>query len=138
MSENNITKLDKRIFKDLSKTEMEIMEFLWGCQAKNEILSFAEIINYFNTEKGRNWKKQTLSTYMLKLTEKNMIKGTRKGRTIMYEAIITPTRYENTKAKSIIDRIYNGSIKKFMTALYDGGDIPEEDINELKKWLEDK
>lgn len=128
----------KKEFKELSETEKEIMEFLWSCQEKDEILSFAEILDYFNTEKNRNWKKQTLSTYLLKLSEQELIIGTKKGRTVLYSPITTPKKYEKSKAKGLLDRMYEGSVSKFMSALYDGEKMPEDDINELKKWLEDK
>lgn len=129
---------NKKIFKELSETEKEIMNFLWSCEEKGEVLSFGEILDYFNTEKNRDWKKQTLSTYLLKLSEQELITGTRKGRTILYSPIITPQKYEKSKAKGLLDRMYEGSVSKFMSALYDGEKIPEDDINELKKWLEDK
>ena len=43
---------------NLSATEMEIMEFLWDTNKK---LSASEILKYFNDNKSKNWKKQTLN-----------------------------------------------------------------------------
>ena len=40
----------------LSHTEFAIMEFFWQ---KDTPVPFKEILDYFNTEKGMNWKKQT-------------------------------------------------------------------------------
>ncbi|MFI3230295.1 MAG: BlaI/MecI/CopY family transcriptional regulator [bacterium] len=129
--------MKEKLSKDLSQTELEIMEFLWECKEQGKVLSFGEILNHFNTQKNRNWKKQTLSTYLLKLSEREMVLGTKKGRNILYEAIVTPTGYDKSKAKGIINKMYSGSIGKFMSALYDGEKIPKEDAEELKKWLED-
>ena len=49
-------KKTEKIF-GLSETEYEIMEFMWQSDHK---LTYKEILDYFNTEKNKNWKKQTL------------------------------------------------------------------------------
>ena len=55
---------------NLSATEMEIMEFLWDTNKK---LSASEILKYFNDNKSKNWKKQTLNTFLVKLIEKGAL-----------------------------------------------------------------
>ena len=45
----------------LTNTEMEIMELLWSVK---EPLPFRELIRYANEEWNKNWKKQTLNTYL--------------------------------------------------------------------------
>ncbi|MDE6947684.1 MAG: BlaI/MecI/CopY family transcriptional regulator [Anaeroplasmataceae bacterium] len=56
----------------LSNIEYEIMEFFWH---RDEPASFKEILDYFNTEKGMNWKKQTLGTYLSNLRKSGMIEA---------------------------------------------------------------
>lgn len=56
----------------LSNIEYEIMGFFWH---RDEPASFKEILDYFNTEKGMNWKKQTLGTYLSNLRKSGMIEA---------------------------------------------------------------
>ena len=55
---------------NLSATEMEIMEFLWDANKKS---SASEILKFFNENKEKNWKKQTLNTFLVKLIEKGAL-----------------------------------------------------------------
>ena len=45
----------------LSKTEYRIMEYFWSTGGK---YTFGELMKYFNEEEDKNWKKQTLNTFL--------------------------------------------------------------------------
>lgn len=122
-------------FKELSETETEIMEVLWS---KNEAVSFGWLMDYFNTQRGKQWKRQTLSTFMLRLAEKNVIVAKNQGRQMFYCPTMTKKQHESAKANGILDTLYSSSIKNFITALYDGEHLSKQQIDDLKKWLKDK
>lgn len=122
-------------FKELSATEKEIMEVMW---AQTEPVSYSWLIDFFNNERCKGWKRQTLSTYMIKLAEKGFIIAKNQGRKMFYQKAITVCEYEKARANGILDTLYNGSIKNFMTALYDGENLSKNQIEDLKEWLKDK
>ncbi|MFI3227670.1 MAG: BlaI/MecI/CopY family transcriptional regulator [Clostridia bacterium] len=122
-------------FKELSATENEIMEVMWE---QSEAVPYSFLIDFFNTKRGKEWKRQTLSTYMIKLSEKGLIISQSQGRQMFYSIAMTRADYEKTKANGILDKLYNGSVKNFMTALYDGKEISKNQIEDLKQWLKDK
>ncbi len=122
-------------FKELSATEKEIMEVMWE---QTEDVSYSFLIDFFNTQRGKEWKRQTLSTYMIKLADKGLVVSQNKGRQMFYKAGMTLAEYEKSKANGILDKMYNGSIKNFMTALYDGENLSQNQIDDLKEWLKDK
>ena len=122
-------------FKELSATELEIMEVIWN---SNTPKTHIELLEHFNNECLRDWKPQTLTTYTTRLLEKGVIKATKKGRAKHYSPAVTKYEYESNKAKGILDVAYEGSIKRFMTALYDGKAISKVEMDELKTWLADK
>ena len=69
---------------------MEIMEFLWDTNKK---LSASEILKYFNDNKSKNWKKQTLNTFLVKLIEKgslqyDMVKNKKYAMTININGVV--------------------------------------------------
>lgn len=60
----------------LSKTEYEIMEYFWGMGDK---YTFGELMKYFNENLDKNWKKQTLNTFLSRLIEKGLLKKEKEG-----------------------------------------------------------
>ena len=61
----------------LSHAEKEIMELLWQSR---EPLSFREILDYANDTWKKNWKKQTLNTYLLNMQKAGLIGSERRGK----------------------------------------------------------
>lgn len=116
--------------KSMSGTEKEIMEYIWSL---DEPISSSELLNYFNN-KGKDWKIQTLSTFLKRLVEKGILKSEQKGRSHYYTHKITFEQYESLQAKNFLNNMYNGSIKNFLSALYNEK-IEKDDIDELKDWI---
>ena len=54
----------------LSKTEYRIMEYFWSTGEK---YTFGELMKYFNEEEDKNWKKQTLNTFLSRLIDKGLL-----------------------------------------------------------------
>ena len=54
----------------LSQTEHEIMEFFWDAQKEYD---FKELMQHFNEEGGKEWKKQTLNTFLSRLLDKGLL-----------------------------------------------------------------
>ncbi len=119
---------------NLSDTEYEIMTLIWSSA---EELSFGQIQDFFNNTQDKQWKKQTLSTYITRLTKLGAISSTKDGRTNYYKALISKKEYDCTKARSILDKLYDGSISSLVATLYDGGKLDESEIKELKSLIGD-
>jgi len=122
-------------FKEVSETEMEIMEVLWS---EGSAKPFAWLLEHFNNQHGKQWKRQTLSTYLLRLAEKGVVCSKSAGRTSEYSPTMTRNEYESAKAQSVLDGSYSGSIRNFMTALYDGKSVSIAEMSDLKKWLSEQ
>lgn len=120
------------VFKDLTPTEVEIMEVLWE---QSEPVSFTWLSDFFNNKRDKAWKRPTLSTFLIKLSEKGFVNCKNRGRQMFYSAGMSVADYEKQKANTILDTLYDGSVKKFMTALYDGEELSKSQIDDLKQWL---
>ena len=129
-----ITKRIKGI-KDISETELEIMEYLWK---QEEPISTVDLLTYFNQERQKEWKLQTLATFLSRLTEKGLLKSEVKGRGTVHQPAITFEEHNRYKAKNILEVLYEGSIKNFFAALYGDKKLSQEEIAELKKWLSER
>lgn len=117
-----------------SETERELMEAIWSCTPP---VTSSELLDMFK-EKGKAWKAQTISTFLSRLVDKGALTVTRQGRTNYYEPLLLPEDYKLQKTKTVLDGLYQGSVKNLVSAMYDGDKLSEEDIAELKQWLSEK
>lgn len=118
----------------LSDTEMELMEVIWECTPP---VTSTELLALF-AQRGREWKAQTISTFLSRLVDKGALTATRDGRTNKYTPRISPEDYKLMEAQHVLDGLYQGSVKNLISALYDGEKLSNEDIAELKQWFSQK
>ncbi|MGE7825710.1 BlaI/MecI/CopY family transcriptional regulator [Paenibacillus sp. NPDC093718] len=118
----------------LSDTEMELMEVIWECTPP---VTSTELLALF-AQRGREWKAQTISTFLSRLVDKGALTATRDGRTNKYTPRISPEDYKLMETQHVLDGLYQGSVKNLISALYDGEKLSDEDIVELKQWFSQK
>lgn len=122
-----------RIIYETSGSERLIMEFLWKEGTEK---SFVEIMEFLNNEAGKDWKKQTINTFLKRLIDKGLIAIRQKERNRVYCAALTVDEYEQGCAKKLLDDHYNGSINAFLSALTGGGKIDKQFADELRKLVD--
>lgn len=122
-------------FQKLSDTEMELMLIIWEL---NKEVTSAELLSIFEKEKGKKWSGQTISTFLSRMLEKGVLTSNKIGRTNYYTAIVTIDEYRQKEAEGILNDMYKGSVKSFLSALYYGKKINKEEVNELKEWFSNK
>ena len=125
--------MNKEIVYDISKSEALIMELLWN---ENKGTGFVEIMSYLNEVEGKEWKKQTINTFIKRLSEKGLIEAQQTGKNKMYYATITKPQYEKGHAKKFLKDFYNGSINTFLSALTGGQKIDKEFADELRELID--
>ena len=118
----------------LTKSEEEIMELLWE---KDRKMSSKEILDYFNEHCDKDWKKQTLNTFLAKLLQAGFIDRISKDRKYLYVPLVTRMEYKQKGAERFIRDSYSGSFMKFVSALSGGEMISKEEAEEIRKLLEE-
>ena len=121
-------------FQKLSETEMEIMKIIWS---KDEAITSGELLEIFNN-KDKEWKTQTISTFLTRLVNKGLLTMERSERSNYYRARINFEEYKQNEAESILNKLYKGSIRNFLSALYGNKKVSKEDIDDLKDWFSKK
>lgn len=122
-------------FHKLSETEMELMQVIW---AYDHPVTSSELLDIFAQTKGKEWKGQTIATFLARLVDKGVLTAMKQGRSNTYVPLLSYEEYKQWEAQSVLDQMYQGSIKNFLSALYDGKKLSKEDISELKQWLSEK
>lgn len=118
----------------LSESEMEVMQAIWKSMPP---VTSKELLELF-AESGKEWKAQTISTFLSRLVDKGALSSVRDGRTNRYTPKISSEEYKLMETKGMLDGLYQGSVKNLLSALYDGDKLSNRDIAELKKWLSEK
>ena len=122
-------------FQKLSDTEMEIMTIIWGL---NKEVTSSELLNIIEIEKGKKWSGQTIATFLSRMVEKGVLTYVKKGRSNYYISLVTKEEYNQREAEGILNEMYKGSVKNFLSALYYGKKMNKKEIDELKEWFSDK
>ena len=120
--------------KQLTAAETIVMKCIWDADHE---MSLAEIVKNANENYGKDWKPQTVSTYLAKLCQKDYIRMKRAGRMITYEILISEEDYKSEQAREFVSFWNGGSIKQFLTAFYKDEPATKEDISELKKIIDE-
>ena len=77
------------MYKSLTAAEKVVMKAMWD---SDHPLSLGETTKLLNESYGKNWKPQTVSTFIAKVVQKGFLKMVREGRRITYEILISLAR----------------------------------------------
>ncbi|HEY8422817.1 MAG TPA: BlaI/MecI/CopY family transcriptional regulator [Thermoclostridium sp.] len=122
-------------FQKLSETEMEVMQIIW---AFDHPVTSSELLDIFAREKGKVWKGQTIATFLARLVEKGVLTSIKQGRANLYKPRMSQEEYRRQEAKSLLETLYEGSVKNFLAALYDGKELTKDELTDLKRWFAEK
>lgn len=124
--------MKKEIVYEMSQSERLIMNFLWREGAK----SFIEIMTFLREEEKKEWKKQTVNTFIKRLTDKGLITTDETGKNRVYHAAMTTAEYEQGKAEKLLDDFYGGSVYTFLSALTGNKGIDKKTADDLRTIVE--
>lgn len=118
---------------ELNENELFILQYLW----ENGPKTFADIMQEINYVLKKDWKKQTINTYLLRLKKKGYLGATKKDNRATYFPTITSDEYYEKYAKNIINTTFNGSLKQFISCFSGGKHINDAEKKELIEYIKD-
>lgn len=119
---------------NVSSTEMEILQWLWEVDRK---ITSREIMDYFNGNGGKTWKKQTLNTFLSRLLKKGLLETESIGNKFLYFPALSKQDYEQCKARDLLEKLYSGSIRNFVAALSGGERLNKKESDEIRELLDE-
>lgn len=114
--------------KKMPDSELEIMLVLWKSSVP---LRTSEILQRLDN----NWALPTLKVLLGRLTQREFILCTRQGRFTLYEAILQENEYRTKETNGLLQRYYQSSAKKLVSALVHDEKITKEDLDEIAKLI---
>ena len=120
----------KRSIRRLPDSELELMQVIWQKEPPVSRSDIEAVI-----KDSHALAATTILTLLTRLCEKGFLKLKKQGRANLYTPLISQREYLASESRSLLDKLYGGSIKTFANALCDSG-ISKEELLELRKLLE--
>jgi predicted transcriptional regulator len=115
---------------NITNAEMEIMRIVWD---SGERVTTKDIM-----EKLPGKKATTILTLAGRLIDKGVLKSVKLGRSHAHEYWegISEKDYQKMQTRNFIRSIHKGSAKSLISALFQDEDLTQEDIEELRDFIE--
>lgn len=117
----------------LTNTEMELMNIFWESGKK---FSFKELLEYSHESLGKEWKKQTLSTYLTNLQRMGLLEIDASSKNYIYFAPCSKEEYIHQWTEKLVKTTFDNSISKLVFAFTGGKKLTKEEAEELKKLID--
>lgn len=117
--------------KRLPESELEIMMIIWQYDRS---VNRMEIEEHLQKEVAA----PTILSFLNRLEKKGFVKVEKEGKINRYTALVKEEEYLQKESRNILQRMYQNSVKNFMTALYDGDGLSDRELQELKDFIEEK
>ena len=117
-------------FARLPESELDVMLAVWrqGGEA-----SAPEI----GTGLGRTLTASALHSYLKRLEEKGFLACRKAGKVNVYTVLVNEADYRRAESGAVLEKLYDGSLKNFAAALWDGGKLSGQEVRELRDYLEE-
>lgn len=114
----------------LPESELDIMLVLWGLGGEASAPSIGAAL-------GRDLTASALHSYLKRLEDRGFVQRRKDGKVNVYTALVSEAEYRSAESGSVLDKLYDGSLKNFAAALWDGGKLSQEDVSELRSYLDE-
>ena len=116
----------------MSATEFYILKYLWSRETP---ATFSEIMTHFNEEEKKEWKKQTVNTFLTRLAQKGFLNIDKSGTRAIYIPSVSRKKYYEDYAQQIIEDSYEGSLKNFVCAFTENHKLTSNEKEELLTYI---
>lgn len=113
----------------ITEAEQELMKILWDSP---DGLTSGELRERLD----KSWERTTVLTLLSRLADKGAVSVDKERRPNVYKSLISKADYGLSRTRSIMEHLYNGSVRSMMAALCTSGDLTEDDLRELRALLD--
>ena len=115
----------------LPDAELEVMQIVW--RAGEPVTS-----GYVQEHAAQDWKPTSVLTFLSRLCGKGFLRREKQGRQNLYAPLVAEEDYLREESASFLRRVHRGSFRNLIASLADAGALAEEDIDELRAFLEER
>lgn len=117
----------------LTECEVVIMKVIWS---KGHDVSLSEILEAVNSRYNKNWKPQTVSTFLTRLVKKEFLTMYRQGRAFLYRPMVSELAYGEEQIEKCADLWSNNSADLFISALNKQRKLRKDEVQRIRAILD--
>jgi len=114
----------------LTEPELGIMQTLWET---NDAVPRSYIQKKLS---HLNWKDTTFNTYLSRLQGKGFVAKETQGQTHYYHPLVSQQKYQQVESASVLNKLFQGSLKNFVLSVSHTDTVKKEDLEELRNLLD--
>ena len=115
--------------KRLPESELDIMLVVWAGEGGVTAPAILEGLE-------RPLTASALHSYLKRLEEKGFLACEKRGKVNYYTPLVSREEYQRSEGRTILQKLYGGSLSRFAAALYDGERVAREEVADLQALLE--
>ncbi len=116
--------------KGLSECEQMVMKCIWGVEDE---IGVQELTGLVNQRYQREWKLQTVSTFLARLVKKGYLSMYRRGRTFFYKPLVSEKEYRGGRLRDEIHFWNGGSAAEYVLSIYNDAGLTEKEKKEIRE-----
>lgn len=121
------------VMNKLPDAEFELMKIIWQNPSP---ISTNQIIEQIDESARRT--PQTVLTLLTRLIERGFLQSSRVGKERIYTPLITQEEYLTFESSQFMRRFHANSFISLVNTLYEGHQMTDDDIREIRDWLSEK
>lgn len=115
--------------KRLPDAELEVMQAVWSLEPP---VTAAQVQQNVPSD----WKATSVLTFLSRLCDRGFLSCEKEGRQNLYTPLVTREAYLQRESRSFVERLCGGSVKNLVASLSDAGALTEQDIEDLRAFLD--
>ena len=117
----------------LPDAELEIMKIIWKCGGSATSFQISHEL-----EGKRDWAITTILNFLARMVDRDFLTVQRNGKVNTYTSAVDEQEYLEMESRSFLERLHGNSLKSLIAALYSGEAISRDDVEELKRFIDEK
>ena len=122
----------KKTISRLPDSELDIMLVLWNHEPPMSRLEIEQVVN-----EKKKLAPTTILSLLTRLEKKGFVSARKEGKMNLYTPLVTQEKYQQQESRSVLEKLYGNSLKRFVNALYQWEKMKKEDIQELSDFLKE-
>ncbi|NLY82813.1 MAG: BlaI/MecI/CopY family transcriptional regulator [Clostridiales bacterium] len=116
----------------ISDAEWKVMKIVWD----KPPYTAKQVIEELSS--SSDWQPKTVKTLLSRLVKKGVLGYDTQDRSYLYYPLFKEEECIREESYSFLERVYNGSLNLMLTNFIKEGELTEDEIDELKKILDQK
>lgn len=119
---------------NLTECEQLVMKVIWNSP---EELTLPDIVKAVNATYQKEWKPQTVSTFLARLVKKNYLNSYRSGRTFYYQSLVDEKTYGKKMIENCVEFWGNNNAGDLICALNEERKLRKDEVEKIRKLIDE-